>query len=101
MSRVLSKYLLLLIGMHDILPNIDLNKEIRSRFMRIGPLYHKIADQRGAMIEDITKIERSEDTHSIFEDLDFSVARIRKLIRQGEEDVDKAIENKSKQLMQE
>jgi NTE family protein len=60
-SRVISKYLLLLTGMHDILSNIDLNKEIRSRFMRIGPLYHKITDQRGAMIEDITKIERSED----------------------------------------
>jgi NTE family protein len=42
-----------------------------------------LAEERGAVIEDITRIERAEDLHFIFEDIDFSVATIKKLIKQG------------------
>jgi len=45
----------------------------------------------GAIIKDIVRIERPEKTHFLFEDADFSVATIKKLIGQGEEDTDKAL----------
>jgi NTE family protein len=35
--------------------------------------------------------ERPEKTHFLFEDADFSVATIKKLIRQGEEDTERAL----------
>jgi NTE family protein len=91
MSKVISKYLLLLREMHDIISNVKLDTELHDRFARIEPEYHKLADARGAIIQEITRIERSEDTHFIFEDADFSIATVKKLIRQGEEDTEKIL----------
>jgi len=96
MSKVISKYLLLLREMHDIISNVELNGEMRERFMKIEPEYHKLANARGAIIQEITRIERSEDTHFIFEDADFSIATIKKLIKQGEEDTEKSLAEKQK-----
>lgn len=95
MSKVISKYLLLIKEMHDIISNVKLDGEMRERFVKIEPEYHKLAHARGAVIQEITRIERTEDTHFIFEDADFSIVTIKKLIKQGEEDTEKAIaENK-------
>ena len=58
--------------------------------------YHKLATHRGAIIEEITKIEREEDVHYIFEDADSSIATIQKLIQQGEEDAKMALQQKKK-----
>ena len=96
MSKVISKYLLLLKEMHDIISNVKLDGEMNKRFMKIEPEYHKLADERGALIQEITRIERSEDIHFIFEDADFSVVTIQKLIKQGEEDTEKALAEKQK-----
>lgn len=57
--------------------------------------YNKLARRRGAIIKDIVRIERPEKTHFLFEDADFLVATIKKLIRQGEEDTDKALATKN------
>jgi len=97
MSRVISRYLLLLREMHDIISNAELDKELHERFTKIEPAYHKIADARGAIIDDITRIERTEDTHFLFEDADFSLTTIKKLIRQGEDDTEKALIEKEKE----
>lgn len=98
MSKVISKYLLLLKEMHDIISNVKLDGEMRERFMKIEPEYHKLAHARGAIIQEITRIERTEDTHFIFEDADFSIVTIKKLIKQGEEDTEKALaENQKRQ----
>jgi len=94
MSKVISKYLLLLREMHDIISNVKLDTEMHDRFTRIELEYHKLAEARGAIIQEITRIERSEDTHFIFEDADFSIATIRKLIKQGEQDTEKALAKK-------
>jgi NTE family protein len=56
--------------------------------------YHKLARERGAIIDDIIRIERTEHVHFLFEDADFSLATIRKLIKQGEEDTGKALAEK-------
>lgn len=47
--------------------------------------------QRGAIIKEIIRIERPEKTHFLFEDADFSLTTIKKLIRQGERDAEKAL----------
>lgn len=94
MSKVVSRYLLLLKEMHDIISNATLDDELHRRFREIEPEYHKLADHRGAIIEEITKIERSEDVHYILEDCDFSLATIKKLIKEGEQDVEAALAKK-------
>ncbi len=100
MSKVISRYLLLLTEMHDILSNVELSEEMHSRFLKIEHQYHQLADERGAIIDEITKIERSEDTHFVFEDADFSIATIKKLISQGEQDAEKAMADKSRKQLQ-
>lgn len=94
MSKVISRYLLLLREMHDIISNAQLDEELHKRFTKIEPEYHKIAEARGAIIDDIIRIERSEDMHFLFEDADFSLATIKKLIKQGEDDTEKALAEK-------
>jgi NTE family protein len=94
MSKVISRYLLLLKEMHDIISNTTLDEDLHRRFREIEPDYHKLADYRGAIIEEITKIERSEDVHYILEDCDFSLATIKKLIKQGEQDAEAALAKK-------
>ncbi|AIF85472.1 putative esterase of the alpha-beta hydrolase superfamily [Candidatus Nitrososphaera evergladensis SR1] len=96
LSKAISGYLLLLREMHDILSNAPLDKELHERFTKIEPEYHKLADARGAIIDEITKIERREKVHFLFEDADFSLATIKNLIKQGEEDAEKVIVEKEK-----
>jgi NTE family protein len=94
MSEVISKYLLLLREMHDIISNAQLDDDLHKRFTKMEREYHKLADERGAVIDEITKIERAEDLHFLFEDADFSIATIKKLIKQGEEDAEKVLTKK-------
>lgn len=97
MSKVISKYLLLLTEMHDILVNVDMGEEMHSRFLKIEREYHKLAEERGSVIHEVTKIERSEENPFLFEDADFSVTTIKKLIKQGSDDAEDAIASKPKQ----
>lgn len=91
MSKVISRYLTLMRQMHDLLNNIDIEESLRDLFFQIEKEYHKLAGDRGTIIEEITKIERSEDIHFIFEDADFSTATIKNLIKQGEEDAENVL----------
>jgi NTE family protein len=88
MSKVISRYLALLRQMHDIICNIQLDDKLKAWFREIEKEYHKLADERGAIIEQITRIERNEDVHFLFEDADFSINTIKKLIKQGERDAE-------------
>jgi hypothetical protein len=44
-----------------------------------------------AILKEIVRIERPEKAHFLFEDADFAVATIKKLIKQGEEDTERAL----------
>jgi len=88
MSKVISRYLTLLREMHDIICNVQLDDKMKAWFREIEKEYHKLADERGAIIEKITRIERNEDVHFLFEDADFSIDTIKKLIKQGEKDTE-------------
>ena len=51
-------------------------------------MYNKLAVDRGAILEKIIRIERTERIHFLFEDVDFSLKTIKKLIKQGEQDAE-------------
>jgi NTE family protein len=82
---------------HDLLTKVTKNNYIeydaglKKRFTDIEIEYRKLALQRGAIIKEIIRIERPEKTHFLFEDADFSITTIKKLIRQGERDAEKAL----------
>ncbi len=73
-----------------------MDENMKSTLLQIEKEYHKLATDRGAIIEEITKVERKEDVRYIFEDADFSLATIKKLIKQGEDDAEKVLQEKSK-----
>ncbi len=94
MSKTISRYLALLKEMHDIIDKSNLDEKLKKRFEKIEPEYHKLASDRGAIIEDIVRIERNEESHFIFEDADFSLVTIKQLIRQGQEDAERILNEK-------
>jgi NTE family protein len=94
MSKVISRYLTLLRQMHDIISNVQLDEKVKRSFMEIEKEYHKLAHERGAIIRKITRIERTEDVHFLFEDADFSIKTIKKLITQGEKDAENTLTNR-------
>ena len=98
LSRIISRHLSLLKEIHDLLMitnNFKIREKgdakLKERFDKMELEYNKLARQRGAIIKEIVRIERPEKTHFLFEDADFSVATIKKLIRQGEEDTERAL----------
>ena len=94
MLKVITKYLDVMKDMHDLLNNLTIDESMKDLYFRVEREYHRIATDRGAIIEEITKIEREEDTHFIFEDADFSTRTIQKLIKQGEKDAEETFQNK-------
>jgi NTE family protein len=108
LSTIMSRHLSLLKEMHDLLKiscakikEKDNDTKFNERFDKMELEYSKLARRRGAIIKEIVRIERPEKTHFLFEDADFSIATIRKLIRQGEEDTDKALATKKLESMTE
>ncbi len=100
MSKIISRYLILMRKMHDLLNNAHIDDTMKDTFIKIEEDYHKLATDRGAIIEEITKIERAEDIRYIFEDADFSLATIKKLIRQGEDDAENVLNEKNRDINQ-
>jgi len=94
MSKIISRYLALLKEMHDIVDKSNLDEKLKKRFEKIEPEYLKLAGERGAIIEEIIRIERKEESHFIFEDADFSLVTIKQLIRQGQEDAERILNEK-------
>ena len=102
LSKIISRHLSLLKEMHDLLmiSNIKFKEKgddakLKDRFDKMELEYNKLARRRGAIIKEIVRIERPEKTHFLFEDADFSISTIKKLIRQGEEDTEKALATKN------
>ncbi|MDE1843344.1 MAG: patatin-like phospholipase family protein [Thaumarchaeota archaeon] len=93
MSKIISRYLLVIKKMHDILENTSLDEANKKKLEEIESEYHKLACQRGTIIKEIIRIERKEESHYLFEDADFSLGTIKKLIRNGHQDARSALEN--------
>lgn len=91
MSAVISRYIRLLEGMHEIIINSS-DENSKSKYRESSEdEYHKLVERRGAIIRNIVRIERSEDTHFLFEDADFSLTSIKRLIKQGELDAEEEL----------
>ncbi|HEY7571588.1 MAG TPA: DUF3734 domain-containing protein [Nitrososphaeraceae archaeon] len=57
--------------------------------------FHSLNQKHGASITDLVRIGRREGSlHYLFEDADFSTYRIKKLITEGEKDVDRILSKK-------
>ncbi|MEO9307994.1 MAG: patatin-like phospholipase family protein [Nitrososphaera sp.] len=93
MSKIISRYLLVIKKMHDILENVSLDETNKKKLEELESEYHKLACQRGTIIKEIIRIERKEESHYLFEDADFSLGTIKKLIRNGHQDAKSALEN--------
>jgi len=59
---------------------ITSNKLNNEKLAKIEEEYNKLAHERGAVIQDIVRIERAEESRFLFEDADFSFETIKKLI---------------------
>ncbi len=91
MSKAVKNYLDLLRNMYEFISTVPLDDVKRKEFLGIERKYHRVARQRGSIIENVIKIERKEDVPFIFEDADFSLPTIKKLIKEGEQDAEKAL----------
>lgn len=96
MSKVISRYLDLLKKMHSILESSELNQENKNKLKELQPEYDKLASRRGAIIRDIIRIERQEESHFLLEDADFSLSTIKHLIEEGESDAETVLTNSQK-----
>ena len=100
-SKIVSRYLSLLKDEHEFVTssiqsnkNSDVNNDnklSKEKFTKIEEEYDKLAHQRGAIIRVVVRIERAEESRSLFEDADFSDETIKKSIMQGERDAEKAL----------
>ncbi len=97
-TKTITQYLELLKLMHDILIDLDdagqLDDLAKDKFKKLDKQYQKLAVERGVLIKEITRIERTEKFHFLFEDADFSLATIKQLIQDGEDDAEKALSEK-------
>jgi NTE family protein len=93
MSKIISRYLLMIKKMHDILETVPLNENNKKKFDELESEYHKLTCERGSIIKEIVRVERKEESHYLFEDVDFSIYTVKKLIQNGEKDAIKSLEN--------
>ena len=93
MLKIRERYLSLLKKIHGIINAEDAKMDERSkaRFKEIESEYNELIHGYGAVIEEVTRIGRIEKMHYLFEDGDFSAYRVKKLIKEGEEDAEKAL----------
>ncbi len=97
MSKVISRYINLIKKTHEIIEKADLDESTRKEFEKLEVEYKKLASQRGAIIKQVIRIERREESHFLLEDADFSKATIQKLIREGQDDAEEALKSKASQ----
>ncbi len=91
MSKITSRYLKIIKEMHDILENSNLDDKGKQRFQQLETEYKKIVSERGAIIKEIVRIKRQEESHFLLEDADFSLDTIKSLIQNGERDAQDAL----------
>jgi NTE family protein len=86
MSKLVNRQLGLIRNMHEILARTSLDEDSKTKFSSIEKEYHEVAQARGAIIDQIVRVQREENSHFLFEDADFSITTIKNLIEKGERD---------------
>ena len=99
LSKIISRYLLIIKKMHQIIETSSLDEKSRKNFEELQPEYKKLARAHGGIIKQIARVDRREKTHFLFEDVDFSLQTVKNLIRAGERDATKVLVNFGKYSM--
>ena len=96
-SNMLKEIFPVLEEMHDIVTNAKIQDEkLKKRFNEVEKDYKSIINKRGSIISELIQIRRNEDEkseHFLLEDWDFSLATIKELISQGEEDAERTLQD--------
>lgn len=95
MSKIITRYLKLIREMHEILSLSTLDEKDKSKLALLEQEYHKLASERGSIINQIVRIQRHEHVHFLLEDADFSIATIKESIEKGEKDAKEALATNS------
>ena len=95
-SDIIKEDLSVMEQMHQLLleNNNSKDEKTRVKLEKIEKEYNKLlSSRRGRIIKKLVHIERKESIghHFLFEDADFSIATIERLIKQGEKDAELAI----------
>jgi NTE family protein len=91
MLKIRERSLSLLKKIHGIINAEDASEKIKARFKEIESEYNELVHGYGGVMEEVTRIGRRERMHYLFEDGDFSAYRVKKLIKEGEEDAEIAL----------
>jgi len=93
MLKIRERHISLLKKLHDIInaDDIKIGEKSKTRFKKIESEYNVLISEYRGVIEEVTRIGRVEKMHYLFEDGDFSAYRIKKLIREGEEDAEQVL----------
>ncbi len=74
--------------------NSKIDEKSKIKFREIESEYNELIHTYGGVIEQVTRIGRKEkELHYLYEDGDFSAYRVKKLMREGEEDAENVIQN--------
>lgn len=101
LKTVTEHHLTLLKELYEIVSNSKLDEKNKARFKKIEPECNRLAHEHSAIMNEVIRIQRKEEEeeHFIFEDADFSTAKIKKLISQGEQDTENALAEKGKRRL--
>jgi NTE family protein len=91
MLKATERYLTLVKNIYGIIHADDakVDQKTKEKLKEIESEYHSLNQKHGASITNLVRIGRREGSlHYLFEDADFSTYRIKKLIVEGEKDVE-------------
>jgi Patatin-like phospholipase/Patatin phospholipase len=96
LKTVTEHNLTLLKELYEIVSNSKLDEKNKARFKKVEPECNRLAHEHSAIMNEVIHIQRKEEEYFIFEDADFSTAKIKKLVSQGEQDTENALAEKGK-----
>ena len=95
LKTVTEHHLTLLKELYEIVSTSKLEEKNKARFNKIEPECNRLVHEHSTIMNEVIRIQRKEEKeHFIFEDADFSTAKIKKLISQGEQDAENALAEK-------
>ena len=95
LKTVTEHHLTLLKELYEIVSSSKLEEKNKARFNKIEPECNRLVHEHRTIMNEVIRIQRKEEKeHFIFEDADFSTAKIKKLISQGEQDAENALAEK-------
>ncbi len=90
-SKKTERHIGLMQKMYDIIQNSVPDEKTKPKLEKIKKEYQRLVFEQGAVIRKMTRIERREDMHYLFEDTDFSAGTIKNLIAKGEKDTEEIL----------